>query len=156
MSEMKEKNTKLMMVLTYTAAVVTVVPGILHLTMAPRSFSHDMGQGILFLVGGSLQIFWAVPVIRHWGRVWQIIGIVGTAIFVILFFSDRFHILPEGNMLGGIQQEHEPREFPREGSRGLAGGFGIGLGGTSLSIEMCQVAFIGMYAVLGKMISKRK
>lgn len=166
MSETKANNTKLVMSLAYAAAATTVIAGILHLIMAPRSISHNMGEGVLFLVGGILQIFWAVPVIRRWGRVWQIIGIVGTAIFVILFFSDRLHLLPEGNILGGTQSEHIPQgeftrgnitgEFPRDGPRGPSGGFGIGLGGSSLPIEICQIAFIGLYAILGKMISKRK
>ena len=166
MSEVKAQNTKLIISLAYVAAATTVIAGILHLIMGPRSISHNMGEGILFLVGGSLQVFWALPVIRRWGRIWQIIGIIGTAVFVILFFSDRLHLLPEGNILGGVQPgniQHEfPRgnitgsEFPREASRGAPGGFGISLGGTSLPIEICQIAFIGLYLALGKVISKRK
>ena len=88
MSEMKTSNPKLMMSLMYAAAATTVIAGILHMMMAPRYISHNMGEGILFLVGGILQIFWAVPVIRRWGKTWQIIGIIGTAVFVILFFSE--------------------------------------------------------------------
>ena len=157
MSETKTSNTKLMILLTYSAAATTVIAGILHIMMAPRSISLNMGEGVLFLVGGILQIFWAVPVIRQWGRIWQIIGIIGTAVFVILFFSDRFHILPEGDVLGNMQTGSTSHgEFPRNISRGSQGGFGIGFGGTSLPIEICQIAFIGLYAVLGKMISKRK
>ncbi len=155
MSEMKTSNPKLMISLMYAAAATTVIAGILHMMMAPRSISHNMGEGILFLVGGILQIFWAVPVIRRWGKAWQIIGIIGTAVFVILFFSDRLHILPEGNILGGLQPSTSHEEFSRGVPRGQEG-FGIGLGGTSLLIEVCQIAFIGLYAVLGKMISKRK
>ena len=98
---MKTSNAKLMILLTYAAAATTVTAGILHIMMAPRSISHNLG-GVLFLVGGMLQIFWAVPVIRQWGRVWKIIGITGTAVFVILFFSDRFHILPEGDVFGNM------------------------------------------------------
>jgi hypothetical protein len=114
---------------------------------------------------GALQIFWTVPIIRRWSIIWQIIGIIGTAVFVILFFSDRLHILPEGNMLGGAQSNTHGEftrgnittgEFPREISRGQPEGFGIGFGGTSLLIEICQIVFIGLYAVLGRMISKRK
>lgn len=165
MSETKVGNTKLMTSITYAAAATTVIAGILHLMMVQRSISHNMDEGVLFLVGGILQTFWAVPVIRQWGRIWQIIGIVGTAVFVILFFSDRLHILPEGNILGGIQPGSTPHElrgnitggeFPRGVPRGQPEGFGIGLGGTSLPIEICQIAFIGLYTVLGKMISKRK
>ncbi|HMK32289.1 MAG TPA: hypothetical protein VK431_01555 [Nitrosopumilaceae archaeon] len=150
------------LLLSFVAAGTTVIAGILHLTMAPRSLSHDMGQGILFLVGGIAQIFWAVPVIKRWGRVWQIIGIVGTAVFVILYYLNRFHLLPEGGMEGGAPPGRpESGEFPRgnftggEGPRGNGPrGNVFGLGGNSLPIEICQIAFIGLYSVLSKLYSK--
>jgi len=143
-----------MILLSFVAAGTTVIAGILHLTMAPGSISRDPGQGILFLVGGIVQIFWAVPVIKRWGRIWQIIGIVGTAVFVILFFSSRLHLLPEGNILGGGPPGNlHPGEFPRGN---MPRGIGFGLNGNSLLIEACQIAFIGLYAVQSKMISKRQ
>ncbi|MGI0066580.1 MAG: hypothetical protein ACREAT_07485, partial [Nitrosotalea sp.] len=94
---------KKILILSFAATAVTVIAGILHLKMAPGSLSHNLGEGILFLVGGALQVFWAVPVIKRWGRVWQIIGLVGTATFFILWFTDRLHLLPETSpMHGGI------------------------------------------------------
>ncbi|HET6457387.1 MAG TPA: hypothetical protein VFG24_00710 [Nitrosopumilaceae archaeon] len=102
------------MLLSFVAAGATVIAGILHLTMVSQSISRDIGQGILFLVGGILQVFWAVPVIKRWGRVWQIIGIVGTAVFVILFYLSRFHLIPEANILGGASHENVSQEDLQE------------------------------------------
>jgi len=164
MSQTIRKDRKIIL-LSIAAAVTTVVAGILHIIMSPRSLSENLGEGILFLVGGILQVFWAVPVIRQWGRIWQIIGIAGTAIFVILWFATHTHSLfgstgghipegvppgnaPPGNVpQGGFPQgnatgEHFPRGPP---PRGLA---------SIPQIEYFQIAFIGLYATLSKMISK--
>ena len=157
---------KMMVLLSFAAAATTVIAGILHITMVPRSLSHDMGQGILFLVGGILQVFWTVPVIKQWGKVWQIIGIAGTAVLAILYFSSRLHLLPEGNMQGAIPQGNMPpgnftREgihdgnFSREGPRGPQGGLGS-IGGSALPIELCQIAFIVLYSIQSVIISRRQ
>jgi len=157
---------KMIMLLSFAAVGTTVIAGILHIPMAPRSLSHDMGQGILFLVGGILQVFWAVPVIKRWGKVWQIIGIAGTAVLAILYFTSRLHLLPEGNIQGGIPQGNMPpgnftREgipggnFSREGPRGPQGGLGI-IGSSALPIELCQIAFIVLYSIQGVIISRKQ
>ncbi|MDE1812363.1 MAG: hypothetical protein KGH85_05800 [Thaumarchaeota archaeon] len=171
MSQMFGKNTdKRILILSFAAAAATVIAGILHLRMAPGSLLHDFGEGVLFLVGGVLQIFWAVPVIKRWGRIWQIIGIVGTAVFFILWFTDRLHLMPEGNEIhgggppgsGGQGSFHEGN-FTRGGipPGGMPGGTGhrpMGIGQAILAqpIEMCQLAFIGLYIALATMISRSK
>jgi hypothetical protein len=149
------------MLLSFVTAGTTVIAGILHLTMISQSISENLGQGILFLVGGILQVFWAVPVIKRWGRIWQIIGIVGTAVFVILFYLSRFHLVPEGDIPGGQSHENIPREFPKGNMTG--GEFprgppsrGIRIGAMIPPIEISQIAFIVLYAVLGKVYSKRQ
>ncbi len=143
-------NSKKIMLLSFVAAGTTVIAGILHLTMVSHSISHNLGEGMLFLVGGTLQIFWAVPVIKRWGRIWQIIGIVGTVIFVALWFSDRLHLMPEGVMQGGSHGNLPPREFPRGNTP-----VGFQIGGIALPIEICQIAFVGLYSVLSKLYSKK-
>jgi hypothetical protein len=163
MSKTTSIGNKLPMPLSFVAAGTTVIAGLLHLTMVPGSISHNLGEGILFLVGGILQVFWAFPVIKRWGRIWQIIGIVGTAIFVALYFSDRLHLMPEGTVDGGgppgITHQGEfqrgsttsggeiPREHMQEGIR---------IGGIALPIEICQIAFIGLYVVLIKLYPKKE
>jgi hypothetical protein len=164
MSQTIRKDKKIL-IFSFVAAATTVIAGILHLQMVPGSLSHDMGEGILFLVGGVLQVFWAIPVIKQWGRIWQIIGIVGTIIFVILFYLSRFHLLPEGNILGGVSHENIPRgEFPRSNMTGgeiprgpRPEGTNLGFGRMLPPIEIFQIAFIGLYMVLSRiMISKRQ
>ena len=161
MSQIIKSDNKIL-TLSIVAAATTVIAGILHLQMAPRSLSQDLGQGILFLVGGLLQIFWAVPVIKRWGRAWQIIGICGTIVFFVLWYANRLHLIPEGGMSEG--GNHSPREFPRGNMTGgefprggPPRGVGLQIGGIMLPpIEMFQITFIGLYTTLSIMISKKK
>jgi hypothetical protein len=159
MSQAVQKDKK-MLLLSFVTAGETVIAGIMHLQMAPMAISDEIGEGILFLVGGALQIFWAVPVIKQWGRTWQIIGILGTAIFSIIWFATHTHSLlgghgshmsegiPPGNMSqalhGNITEGHFPRGHPPTGIRSIP------------RIEYFQIAFIVLYAGLSKMISTKK
>ena len=149
---------KKIFILSIVAAATTVIAGVLHIQMAPRSLSENVGEGILFLVGGLLQIFWAVPVIKRWGRPWQIIGIAGTAIFFALWYADRLHLIPQGEMLGGAQRP--PGEFPRGNmTQGEfpRGNLPRGEGGFRVpQLEYFQIAFIGLYLALGIMMSRKK
>ncbi|MGI0047011.1 MAG: hypothetical protein ACREBB_07480 [Nitrosotalea sp.] len=149
--------------LSFVAAAVTVIAGIMHLMMVQRSISDDVGEGVLFLIGGALQVFWAVPVIKQWGRIWQFIGIVGTAAFTILWFGTHMNSLtgsgqgghmpgglPPGNMShegfpqGNMTGAHFPRGPPPRGIASIP------------QIEYFQFAFIGLYAVLSSMIQRNK
>lgn len=40
---------------------------------------------IFFIVTGLAQVFWVVPVIKKWGKLWYYIGIGGTIILIIMF-----------------------------------------------------------------------
>ena len=108
--------------LVYVAAATTVIAGIIHILLAPHSLSDEVGEGILFLVGGILQIFWALPVIKKWNKIWQYVGIGGTAVLIILWVSTHIHSLTHGR----------------------------GLGGMTLALEVSQVAFIVLSVVLLK------
>ncbi|HEX5457725.1 MAG TPA: hypothetical protein VFX64_04995 [Candidatus Nitrosotalea sp.] len=164
MSQTLWKDKKVFIFSLVTAAT-TVIAGIYHLQMAPGSLSHDLGQGILFLVGGILQVFWAVPVIKRWGKVWQIIGIVGTIIFFALWYASRLHLIPMGGSMPSSGPSHVPQQnIPRGNFTGgefpkgsPPRGMGLEIGGILVPpIEMFQIAFIGLYAVLSKMISSRQ
>jgi len=72
------------------AAATTAIAGILHLIWgssiigkAPPTFS------IFFIVSGIAQVFWALPMIKRWGRIWYYIGIAGTVVLVILYAVTR-------------------------------------------------------------------
>lgn len=108
--------------LVYVAAVTTVIAGIIHMLLAPHSLFDQVGEGILFLVGGILQIFWALPIIKGWNKIWQYVGIGGTAVLVILWFSTHVNGLTHGR----------------------------GLGGMTLLLEAAQIVFIGLCIALFK------
>ncbi|HEX7208407.1 MAG TPA: hypothetical protein VF233_09510 [Nitrososphaeraceae archaeon] len=76
------------------AAVFTATAGILHLVRAPlkpHGFPAELvvQAEILFIVGGILQIFWVLPMIRHWGRPWYMVGLIGTAVFMAFWIISR-------------------------------------------------------------------
>lgn len=65
------------------AAVCTGLAGILHLMLVPNAISFNfINYAIFFLVSGIAQLFWVLPMIKRWGRIWYAIGIAGTVILV--------------------------------------------------------------------------
>jgi hypothetical protein len=73
----------------YAAAAATVIAGILHLVLASNTIGRNPMRGIFFLVGGIAQLFWAVPMVRKWGRIWLYIGIAGTIVLIVMYFITR-------------------------------------------------------------------
>lgn len=76
------------------AALTIAIAGILHLVRAPMKppgFPPELFlyAEVLFIVGGILQIFWALPMIRQWGKPWYFVGIVGTLVFITLWTISR-------------------------------------------------------------------
>lgn len=78
-SEMTNTNRTL---LYLGAAVCTGLAGILHLVLVPSSITAGIQYTTLFLISGLAQIFWVLPMVRRWGRIWNIIGIAGTTVLV--------------------------------------------------------------------------
>ncbi|MDQ6724156.1 MAG: hypothetical protein M3Z01_07830 [Thermoproteota archaeon] len=113
------------MIIAILASICTLLAGIMHLSLV---HSLNNNAGILFFVGGLAQIFWVVPTIKNWGRVWDYVGIGGTIVLIVLFFLTR---LP-GNPITG---------------RGLP------VGGTAIYLEVFQILFI---ILLGILAWKRK
>ena len=64
------------------AAACTGIAGILHLVLVPSSITAGIQYTALFLISGIAQVFWVLPMVRRWGRIWNIIGIAGTAVLV--------------------------------------------------------------------------
>ena len=87
-------------ILLFAIAATTLIAGILHINRFIDTFSNGEQIGnpdILFLVGGIAQVFWVIPIIRQWGKIWYFIGIAGTAVFMLLWIITR---LPENPMTG--------------------------------------------------------
>jgi hypothetical protein len=73
----------------YAAAAATAIAGILHIVLFSNTIGRNPMTGIFFLVGGIAQLFWTVPMVRKWGRIWYYIGIAGTIVLIIMYFITR-------------------------------------------------------------------
>ena len=76
----------------YIAAATTAIAGILHLIWGSNIIHWVAGPptfGVFFMVSGIAQLFWALPMVKQWGRVWYYIGIAGTVVLVILYAVAR-------------------------------------------------------------------
>jgi hypothetical protein len=71
------------------AAAATAIAGILHLILASNVVGSNIPSGIFFIVAGIAQIFWALPMVRRWGRIWYVMGIAGTAVLIMLWMVTR-------------------------------------------------------------------
>jgi uncharacterized membrane protein HdeD (DUF308 family) len=70
----------------YAAAAATGIAGILHLMLFFNGLGRGVSNfGIFFLVSGVLQLFWAIPMMRRWGRPWYYIGIGGTVVLIAIW-----------------------------------------------------------------------
>jgi len=83
--------------LLVAAAVCTFIAGVLHLTLVSNSIGRNPWIGIFFLVGGIAQIFWVLPTIKNWGRIWFYIGIAGTLVLIIMWAMTR---MPDNPITG--------------------------------------------------------
>ena len=73
----------------YAAVATTAIAGILHLSLVPNIIGFNMNSAIFFIVAGLAQLFWVVPMIKRWGRIWYYIGIAGTIILIIMWVMTR-------------------------------------------------------------------
>ena len=64
------------------AAACTGIAGVLHLVFVPSSIIAGVQYTAFFLISGLLQLFWVLPMVKRWGRIWNIIGLAGTAVLV--------------------------------------------------------------------------
>ena len=109
--------------LRYGAAASTFIAGILHLSLVSNAIERNFNTGILFLIGGLAQVFWVLPTIRGWNKVWYYVGIGGTLTFILIWVITRF----PGNPITG-----------RGGS----------IGETAIAVEVFQVAYIVLSIII--------
>lgn len=140
---------KKVLAISVAAAAATVAAGILHILMAPNALNENAGEGTLFLVGGVVQVFWAVPVLKRWGRIWQAIGIGGTLVFTALWFATHTHSLfgQASHVPGGANMSQGGGHLRAGRPRGIA---------SIPQIEYFQIAFVALYGTLAAMLSKGK
>jgi len=125
-----DSKNKLKFALIVAAISSTAIAGILHILMMPRSLDHDLEEGIFFLISGILQVFWILPIIKDWNKMWYYIGIGGTGVLFALWLAERIPRLVEG---GGIR-----------------------LSANTVAIEGMQITFIILCIVLLQRKSKEK
>jgi len=107
------------------SAVATAIAGIVHPYMPldhPRMF-QNIPNVTFFLGSGIAQLFWIIPMIRRWGRVWYYVGIAGNLAFILLYVITR---LP-GNPVNGR---------------------GADVDIVDLTCEIAQVAFIAITSII--------
>ncbi len=109
--------------LRYAAAGSTLIAGILHLSLVANAIDRNFNTGILFLIGGLAQVFWVLPTIRGWNKVWYYVGIGGTLTLILIWAITRV----PGNPING-----------RGGS----------IGETAIAIEVFQVTFIVLSIII--------
>ena len=76
-------------ILYYAAAATTAIAGILHLILVPDIIGRNLNSGVFFLISGVAQIFWVIPMLKRWGRIWYYIGIAGTIVLIIMWVMTR-------------------------------------------------------------------
>jgi Ca2+/Na+ antiporter len=109
--------------LYYAAAATTAIAGILHLILVPNVIGSNVNTAIFFLVAGIAQLFWVVPMIKKWGKIWYYIGIAGTIILIIMWAMTR---LPGNPITGRAGQINE----------------------MAIAIEVLQIAYIIITAII--------
>jgi hypothetical protein len=76
-------------ILYYAAAATTAIAGILHFILVPNVIGRNPNSGVFFIVSGIAQIFWVIPMLKRWGRIWYYIGIGGTIVLIIMWAITR-------------------------------------------------------------------
>ena len=112
------------------AAVCTGLAGILHLMLVSGSINSHVEYATFFLVSGVVQIFWFVPMIKKWGKIWYTIGFGGTIILVGL----------TGYVIGNIIEN--PQMTPP------------GISEMAVAIEVFQVSYVTMTGIIIAKVKK--
>ncbi len=96
--KMKTKTSLTNKALFYSAASTTFVAGVLHLAIVPSVIGFSAIIGVFFLVVGTAQLFWVIPIVKRWGKRWYDGGIVGTVMLIAIWLITR---VPENRIING-------------------------------------------------------
>jgi len=50
--------------------------------LVPSSITAGIQYTTFFVISGLAQLFWVLPMVKKWGRIWNVIGFAGTAVLV--------------------------------------------------------------------------
>ncbi|MGI0019391.1 MAG: hypothetical protein ACREAY_02850 [Nitrososphaera sp.] len=81
--------------------------------------NFNTNGAVLFFVGGTAKLFWALPMVRRWGKAWYAVGIGGTAVMVLIWIITRMPGNPITGRGGGVNE-------------------------MAMAVEVLQGAFIGL------------
>lgn len=91
--------------------------------IVPNVIGSNINTAIFFMISGIAQLFWVVPMIKRWSRIWYYIGIAGTIILIIMYAVTRV----PGNPVNGR---------------------GGDVDAVDMICELAQVAYIAITAVI--------
>jgi hypothetical protein len=106
------------------AAACTGIAGILHLMFVPSSMMAGIQYTLVFLISGLAQLFWVLPMVKRWGRIWNIVGLAGTTVLVGM----------TGYVI--VESVKNPQLTPP------------GVLESAIAIEICQVVFVILSATI--------
>jgi FtsH-binding integral membrane protein len=106
------------------AAACTGTAGILHLMFVPSSIMAGIQYTLVFLISGLAQLFWVLPMVKRWGRIWNIVGLAGTTVLVGM----------TGYVI--VESVKNPQLTPP------------GVLESAIAIEICQVVFVILSATI--------
>ena len=69
----------------------------LYMPISHPRMLGNMPVATFFLASGISQLFWVLPMIKRWGRIWYYIGIAGNVGFIVLYVITQF----PGNPING-------------------------------------------------------
>jgi hypothetical protein len=118
-----ELNISKIDLLFYGAAACTGIAGILHLILVPNAIDSNINSATLFLVGGIAQIFWVLPMLKRWGRIWYAVGIAGTVILILVWVVTRIPDNPITGRGGPISER-------------------------AIAVEVFQIAYVAITAII--------
>lgn len=74
----------------YVGIISTAIAGISHILIVSLFMGFESKPSIFLLLSGIIQLFWILPLVKRWGKIWYLIGGIGTIFLIYLFLSVQF------------------------------------------------------------------
>jgi len=76
----------------YVAIISTALAGISHILIVSLFMGFESKPSIFLFLSGIFQIFWIVPLVKRWGDIWYLIGVIGNIFLIYLFITIQLDI----------------------------------------------------------------